>query len=331
MYYLIDAKLKIIFGWSFKCGCSHVKRIYWFLFNNTGNKLKHVEEEKNKLPDNIEEYTTILIIRNPYERLVSGFLDKYKMGGYFRPMWKKNSSLTFLNFVEELLINNWDVIKNDHFILQTDEEFNKEKIKLFKSKELKIYDLKNIDYNFIENLYQKKIPEQYINYKGNNIRKAVIPFENHVYNLELDKYIDYKIAYEYFYNEEIKNKVYNYYKNDFDFFKENKFNYDIELKSGTNNKLPEINTIELNNIESKFIFIPCLDQGGNDMYRYRKSVPELLIIANNDKSCCSFNTLGFFKNKIELLKPSSYFKQTDGIYIKKEYLNTLNKLNIKWI
>ena len=38
--------------------------------------------------------------------------------------------------------------------------------------------------------------------------------------------------------------------------------------------------------------------------------------ALNDKNCMGFNTLGFFKNKIENLTPSQYFSKGDGIYIK---------------
>ena len=31
MFFLVDNNRKVIFGWSAKCGCSHVKIIYWFL------------------------------------------------------------------------------------------------------------------------------------------------------------------------------------------------------------------------------------------------------------------------------------------------------------
>jgi len=271
MYFLIDKNKKIIFGWSAKCGCSHIKKIYWFLLTNNQEHKIHFkdEREKNKLPDNIEEYTTILIIRNPYERLVSGFLDKYKKEGEFRYMWKTNSSLTFLNFIDELLKNNWKVIQNHHFLNQTNEQFNKEKI--FKSKELKIYDLKNIDYKYIENLYQTKIPQNVLDYKGDHIKKTVVPFENHVYDYDLEIYDDYKISYEYFYNEEIKNKVYNYYKNDFNFFKENKFNYDIELKLETNNFPIKIINLE-RRPDRKELTIKELEKNNIKDYQFVKAV-----------------------------------------------------------
>ena len=31
MFFLVDTNKKIIFGWSAKCGCSHIKTIFWFL------------------------------------------------------------------------------------------------------------------------------------------------------------------------------------------------------------------------------------------------------------------------------------------------------------
>jgi len=31
MYFLVDNDKQIIFGWSAKCGCSHIKNIFWFL------------------------------------------------------------------------------------------------------------------------------------------------------------------------------------------------------------------------------------------------------------------------------------------------------------
>jgi GR25 family glycosyltransferase involved in LPS biosynthesis len=81
---------------------------------------------------------------------------------------------------------------------------------------------------------------------------------------------------------------------------------------------------------SQFTFIPKLDIIGNDIYFSNKSLEEKLSIAHEDNSCIGFNTLGFFKNKIDTLKPSQYFKQGDGIYIKKElYDDYLNKTNDK--
>lgn len=104
MYFLLDFQRNIIFGWSAKCGCSHVKNLFHFLQNNRIHNLitdlsLHEEynewlvhnETYNSLPMFIPHTTKILLfIRNPYKRLVSGFLNKYnpKNNLYFIE-WKK--------------------------------------------------------------------------------------------------------------------------------------------------------------------------------------------------------------------------------------------------
>jgi GR25 family glycosyltransferase involved in LPS biosynthesis len=87
--------------------------------------------------------------------------------------------------------------------------------------------------------------------------------------------------------------------------------------------------------EDEFIFIPYQDQLGNDMYYKKDSIVNLMDEAIKDKNCVGFNTLGFFKNKIESLCCSSYFSKTDGIYIKKEeykkYIDNKKFIRIKLI
>ena len=65
-----------------------------------------------------------------------------------------------------------------------------------------------------------------------------------------------------------------------------------------------------------FKFFPDVDQIGNDTYINKESIELNMKKALNDKNCMGFNTLGFFKNKIENLTPSQYFSKGDGIYIK---------------
>lgn len=154
MFFLVDDKLKIIFGWSAKCGCSHIKKIFWFLQNNIEDNKIHIQEEYDmRLPDDISNYNVIIIIRNPYERIISGFLEKYKINGHCRNMWKYDN-ITFSMFINELINNNWDIIDKHHFTPQTTEYFDKNK--LLEAKSLKIFDIKNINYEYIENFYEKK-------------------------------------------------------------------------------------------------------------------------------------------------------------------------------
>ena len=72
-----------------------------------------------------------------------------------------------------------------------------------------------------------------------------------------------------------------------------------------------------NTMEDAFEFKPQLDQIGNDLYFQHGSITEHMSRAMKDKNCVGFNTLGFFKNKIETLTGSKYFREKDGIYIKK--------------
>ena len=66
------------------------------------------------------------------------------------------------------------------------------------------------------------------NERQNFILKDII-FDKPVYNLNIDDYIDYNIDIKNFYNEDIKIKVSNFYKNDFIFLKENGIDYTNEL------------------------------------------------------------------------------------------------------
>ena len=81
-----------------------------------------------------------------------------------------------------------------------------------------------------------------------------------------------------------------------------------------------------NNIQDNFIFIPDMDQLGNDLYYNRLPIHECMKIALSDVNCKGFNTLGFFKSNIENLNPSIYFKKGDGLYVKRSvYENQLQK------
>ena len=79
-------------------------------------------------------------------------------------------------------------------------------------------------------------------------------------------------------------------------------------------------------VDIDFVFIPGLDVIGCDLYMRNSSVEEKFLTAIGDSECVGFNTLGFFKDDLTKLQPSRYFKEGDGIYIKKhvydEYLES---------
>ena len=220
MYFLVDNNRKIIFGWSAKCGCSHVKKIFFYL-TNVFHETVHLKTSYQQLPKSINGYKIILISRNPYERLVSGFLDKYNPKGSFRSKWN-SKTLTFNKFVEELLKEKWTTIDKHHFTRQTSEAF---KPILINNKNIRYFDIKNIDYEYIEQLYNKKLPDSVKYFKGDHSRKT---FENviedYVYDLDIKEYYEKSINYKYFYNPALKQKVFNFYKKDFEFF--HMFEYD---------------------------------------------------------------------------------------------------------
>lgn len=230
MYFIIDNERQIIFGWSAKCGCTHLKRICIYLQTGILTEDVHKEYYANSLPHDIQNYTTIVIIRNPYKRLVSGFLDKYRPYGQYRQNWK-DSFLSFSKFVDRLVIKDYNAIDYHHFTPQTSEKFDE---KIILSKTIKFYDITNIDYAYIEELYNKKIPEDVLKFHGNHLRekyiKESITHKMNVYNLNIDTYIDYNIDIKYFFNEEIKEKVFNFYINDFEFFKNIGFDYKNTFK-----------------------------------------------------------------------------------------------------
>jgi hypothetical protein len=227
MFFLVDYKNKIMFGWSAKCGCSHIKSIFLFLTRNQleGNP-HHIHYDCILLPDDIENYTTLLFFRNPYKRLISGFLDKYKVNGQFRNLFG-SSFLSFSQFVDELTKRNWSKIEYHHFEKQTSGHFDK---KILLSKNIKMYDICNIDYEYIEQLYNIKIPDSVINRNFGHERKLNVDINNnwsdkYVYDLDIDEYMCYNVDIKCFYNEEIKEKVFNFYVDDFNFCSENGINY----------------------------------------------------------------------------------------------------------
>jgi GR25 family glycosyltransferase involved in LPS biosynthesis len=78
-------------------------------------------------------------------------------------------------------------------------------------------------------------------------------------------------------------------------------------------------SMDFNNIEEDFEFVQGLDHIGDDLGYNKVSVEEAKRLALANPSCAGFNTLGFFKSRIDIdsLKVSPYFQRTDGLYIKK--------------
>ena len=115
----------------------------------------------------------------------------------------------------------------------------------------------------------------------------------------------------------------------------NESNDVIDTDIQTNYKTIDLNNI-FKNILDEFVFVKNKDQQNFDIYRHQANIISSMKLALTDEKIVAFNTLGFFKNKIENLIESMYFTNiNDGIYIKKKYyeiynsLNTQKKYNVK--
>lgn len=226
MYPFINKKKKIIFWWSAKSGCSTVKSIMFELIFPKINisKLpasyfhKSIAKPKNKITlEEAKQYINILFIRDPYKRLVSGFIDKCiinKKNRFFKP---KN----FIDAVDN--ISKLDPDKNHHFCPQTSEHF---------IKELKydiIYDIERINYEQLSILCGKKIIDRKFYQTGysqeqlSNQRSYLLNY-NELLSLKKKKDIP---PYYTFYNIDIIEAVKKYYQEDFNFFSINHFKYTI--------------------------------------------------------------------------------------------------------
>lgn len=96
MNFIILEKIQTVVFWTAKSGCSVVKYlINYYEDNKISTDLKDIhidkyyqsiefmqktDEELKEIINKINDFNLIQIIRNPYERVVSGFLDKYIKG-----------------------------------------------------------------------------------------------------------------------------------------------------------------------------------------------------------------------------------------------------------
>jgi GR25 family glycosyltransferase involved in LPS biosynthesis len=79
--------------------------------------------------------------------------------------------------------------------------------------------------------------------------------------------------------------------------------------------------------ESNYIFVKGLDHHGNDKFcikdfKFNENMNEIAV-----------NTLGFVKDNVNVhqLKPTTYFNNTDGIYIHKDYFKTQQLIRVKML
>ena len=228
-------------GWNPKCGCSSVKRLMLYIEEKKiVDKPHHCCFEdifkQREISNNIQLYDTIIVVRNPYLRIVSGFLNKYPCRKFREKSIWNEKPLTFEMFVDELITNKFKNIDYHHFSHQIDSNFKPNILK--KSKTFTIYDIENIDYKYIEELINMKLPEELILPYNTNAKKYNKNNKNNknnkiqdkqLFSINIDDLYKYEIDYRYFYNIDIKKKLSVFYKKDFEMLKYYGFDYDIEI------------------------------------------------------------------------------------------------------
>ena len=254
MYFLIDKPNKILWGWSAKAACNHIK-IIWNYFHNIDKLTSGLKTDQsvhdnsyNDFPMNltstIEEFrhqwTVNLFIRNPYSRLVSGYIEKYcwklraTREGHHNYVVRYGVKNTFRNFVDEIERNGFKNLNKHHFVPQLAEGWNDVCVPS------KVYDIGKINYKHLENRFGKELPKEILE-SGRTHSIKYTDSEEYVYDVDFPNYIigDYKNQhlnnvprYQYFYDNEIKEKVTKIFKKDLDFFKEYGFDYESELEVG---------------------------------------------------------------------------------------------------
>jgi len=129
--FLVSHKYKFLLGWSAKCGCSSVKKWYLDVHNiklpadgNTHKLIGYGDTEFSNIdwgrPERYQNYGKFLVVRDPYRRLVSGFVNKYVNDEFKTDGWG-----SFAEFLA-ILANDTEFERIDlhHFPPQFTEEYS---------------------------------------------------------------------------------------------------------------------------------------------------------------------------------------------------------------
>jgi len=229
MHYIVFNNPNVVFGWTPKCGCSHVKYLCYFLkTNRIVEKLEWTDISATSLPKNIDEYKIFLILRNPYKRCISGFTERYnRLSDSEKYSWNSKLPLTFYNFIHAM--NHKTAIDfNEHFKFHFELQ-SRGAAPLKNHKNTIVYDIEHIDYEHIGRLFDKTIPPAVINYRGGHHDKNTLVVDKYVGNLLYSEYDTVKPLTRNFFCSKTKKIFDNYYKADFDFCRMHGFNYELDL------------------------------------------------------------------------------------------------------
>ena len=99
--YAYSPKYNYIIGWNPKSGCSSFRDLFLHLHKDEVSKIsngRHLINLDFPLPRNIDNIPIYILVRNPYERIVSCFKNKY-CGPVNTAQIRKNMKLDKCNFV----------------------------------------------------------------------------------------------------------------------------------------------------------------------------------------------------------------------------------------
>lgn len=220
---LVIDRYELIFIPVHKCACTTIKKIYLNILGierKIGDdnlyeyvlKLDGCKDIKDINNEEYKNYRVIWFVRNPFDRLVSLYNDMVKKYKYGKEVIKaisfdtdysmdeckeimKNGNILFKDFAQ-LIINTPNGKLNSHYTSQISGKKN-----VFLHKKLILYDINELD-NFEEFLnyqYQIKLDKKLIIEKSNST-------------------VDYRpkdMKVEDYYSLELKNRVYQFYRDDF--------------------------------------------------------------------------------------------------------------------
>jgi len=220
------------------------------------------------------------------------------------------------NFIKKIVDTNQIellIFKNKINLIVTNKEIETRSKLIIDSTPISLSKIKleNINTESYIYLINKNSVKKLMNFIGNNgiidknIKELFIKNDN-IVGLETDEYI---------FNTNIN------YETD-----EYMFNTNINYETEDNSEIIDLN--EINN-NSDYLFIKTKDHYGDDIeYKNNLSLEEMIFNSDLNENCIGFNTLGFFKHKVDIdtLIDLNTGNHDDGIYINiKRYNKKYNK------
>lgn len=215
----------VIFWGTDKAGTNHIVRMYHLYQGILPNNLTRFDVSRNgtKLSQNvIDQSKNVFFIRDPFKRAVSIYI--YGVWDRFNGKYHKNpdlkDSMTFLDFTKEMLFSVSKDLKYMSVQPQTD---------LFRNHRVtfsNIMDIENIDYDVLEELFDRNVSGVKTVYKNSsNYKSAFKPAWNIPFGeiREMEAFPHYQS----FYNIDTEKNVLSIYKKDFEFFNKHGFKYKI--------------------------------------------------------------------------------------------------------